>query len=392
MQPRMKSSHLDRILGKIEDLDTLNLTILVQRLARERKLLESVFNTIREGVILIDESGVIEYLNFAANKLVGLSEQDLGSVKLWKCIPELAEAFQSNKSKIGALSAQELEIHYPEHRFVRLYVVPIEFTDESQEERFAVILSDITEEKKRTEAQIEDEKFSSIFLLAAGVAHEIGNPLNSINIHLQLINRQLNKLDKDFRIEKIKDSVETCRSEVDRLDGIIQNFLRAIRPVKPEMNDLHLLKILDEVISLQSEELQNLNITVEVDIKSEPPIVLGDRNQIKQIFFNVLKNSMESMDTGGEIAISTQSNEDRLLISFQDSGKGMDEETLAHLFEPYFSTKPTGHGLGMMIVQRIMQAHGGSVLVESLQAKGTAVTLSFPLKSKRMKLLESSEG
>lgn len=385
----MKSDHLNRILGKIEDLDPANLTILAQRLARERRLLEAVFNIIQEGILIIDSHGLIEYSNQVANKIINLDDKDLGSAILWKLVPKLKQSLDFNAlTHPSSVISQEFHMTYPENRFIRLYMVPLH--EHPEDQRFVIILRDITEEKFHTEEMIEAEKLSSLFMLSAGVAHELGNPLNSINIHLQLIKRLLAKTQKSPDSLKIGDSVDACVNEVNRLDGIIQNFLKAIRPIQPELNELNLLELLDEVLFLQQHEMENLGIRVEVELHSSLPTVLIDRNQIKQVFFNIIKNAVQAMGKGGLLKIQTEPDDEFLNMHFEDNGIGIEEKHLSKIFDPYYSTKEDGSGLGMMIVQRIMRNHGGQIAIKSIHGSGTRITLKFPLKSKRVKMLESN--
>lgn len=384
----MKNNHLDRILGKIEDLDPTNLTILAQRLAHERRLLEAVFNIIQEGILIIDSKGVIEYSNHVANQIINLTDKDLGSAILWKLVPDLTRSLDfTNLGKDMSVISREIHMTYPENRFVRLYMVPL--NQNNEEPRFVIILRDITEEKVLTEEMIEAEKLSSLFMLAAGVAHELGNPLNSINIHLQLIQRLLSKLTNSSESLKIKDSIEICVNEVNRLDGIVHNFLRAIRPLQPDLKELNLLELLNEVLILQRHEMENLGIRVQIDLPPPLPIVLVDGNQIKQAFFNVIKNAIHAMGQNGLLKISIDVDDEFLNMHFDDNGVGIDEKSFSKIFDPYYSTKNSGSGLGMMIIQRIMRNHGGQIAIKSFPGEGTRVTLMFPLKSKRVRLLES---
>ncbi len=386
-----KSSHLDRILGRIEDLDTDNLTTLVRRLVRERTLLETVFNTIQEGMLVVDRTGRIEYANAAAGKLLGLKEADLGQVVLWKVVPDLSEVLDFDKGIEPTMlpaSTRELEITYPEPRFIRLYVVP--FEAEERELRFAIILTDITEEKSSTEERIANERLSSIFDLAAGVAHELGNPLNSINIHLQLMERQLKRLGKDPAAEKLASSLKACTNEVQRLDGIITHFLQAIRPQPPDLREVDLLDILDEVINMQAPELENLKVHVDVELSGTLPPVMGDPEQLKQVFFNIVKNAMEAMDTGGDLRITARTNDDFVTMLFADTGVGISQQEISRVFQPYYTSKESGHGLGMMVVQRIMRDHGGQIGIDSQPGRGTVISLRFPQRHRRMRMLEST--
>lgn len=393
MAVKKRNKHLDRILGRLDDLDSVNLTILVQRLARERHLLETVIDAIQEGILVINRGGTIEYANEAAAAMLGLEEDEIGTAVLWKLMPDLARTINLNldysQSTFPSVS-RELEVTYPKHRFVRLYLVPFTTEEENTEERFAVLLSDITEEKVSTEELIVNERLSSIFDLAAGVAHEIGNPLNSINIHLQLIKRKLKALEEQPALGKISDSVDICVGEVERLDGIITHFLQALRPQPLQLQDVQLLEILTDVIHIQENELKGLGIDVDVEIKEALPIVSADPDQIKQIYFNVIKNAMEAMDQGGELKITTRGDDEFVYIHIADTGVGIEQEDLTKIFNPYYTNKSDGHGLGMMIVQRIMRAHGGQIGIDSRPGTGTVVTLQFPQKHRRIRMLEQS--
>ena len=388
-----KQSTLDRVLGRLDNLDTVNLTNLVQRLARERGLLEAVFNTVREGILVVDEHGVIEYSNDAARRLIGLKETEIGATTLWRLVPGLRQSLnlKSDETLIrrSALS-REMELTYPEHRFARLYMVPFRegIDDPGSSERFVVIVSDITKEKVTTREMIEGERISSIILLAAGVAHELGNPLNSLTIHLQLMDRQLKKLGNSAEVEKLGESISICQDEVDRLDGIIRNFLEAIRPRPPDFQPLNLLDLLDDVLGFQAGELVDRDLQVEVETDDDPPVVMADRDQIKQVFFNLIKNAMEAMANGGCIKIRSRTDDEWVYLQVGDSGHGIPDEDLSNIFQPFHTSKESGSGLGLMIVQRIMRDHGGQVGIESQEGVGTVVTLQFPYQDRRVRLLK----
>ncbi len=391
-----RTSNLDRILGRLDDLDSNSLTVLVQRLVRERSLLTTVINSIREGLLLISENGLIEYANAAGRSLIGLKEDDIGKAILWKYVPELSHTIHHDMNFSGATAptiSRELEIAYPERRIVRIYMTPIATTEDNRYNRqFILLLTDITQDKLTVEERVENEKISSIMMLAAGVAHELGNPLNSINIHLQLIRRQLAKLENESASEKIDKAVKVCSGEVERLDGIIKNFLEAIRPSPPNLIEINLLDILEEVLEFLSQEIKNSGIGTEVILGDKLPSINADRDQIKQVFFNVSKNSIQAMEPGGELKITARADGDYVYIYFADTGKGIDPESMARLFQPYFTTKLGGHGLGMMICQRIMRDHGGQIGVDSREGKGTIVTLQFPRRTRRLKMLASEIG
>ncbi|MCC5807669.1 MAG: PAS domain S-box protein [Opitutales bacterium] len=385
---------LESILGRIEDLDEVSLNNLVSRLARERKLLNTLFNALKEGILVVDAEGIILYANGPAGDLAGIKPRNLGKLSLWKAVPDLARSLNltaaGRLSEVGGIS-REVELTYPERRVVRIYIVPFEEeVDDEKLARFAVILSDITREKTKTRKEIEDERVRSIIQLAAGVAHELGNPLNSITIHLQLLSRQLSRLPEEVSA-RMERSLDICSKEVARLDNIISHFLEAVRPRDPDLRELGLIAVLEESLSVLEPEMEDAGITIDIEIASKTPVVLGDRDQVKQVFFNLLKNARQAMGKGGVIKVRVFSDDDEVYVQFGDTGKGIAEEDLPRVFQPYFTTRKGGHGLGMMICERIMRAHGGRIGIDSRRGVGTVVTLEFPQKHRRVRLLEASD-
>jgi len=388
----MKNTGLDKILGRIEELDSVNLGVLVQRLARERRMQETVFNTIQDGILVIDSDGIVQYANVAASGIIGLKDSDIGVTRLWKMVPDLAQSIDretiSGKRKAAPVLSREVELNYPEHRIVRLYMVPIDAqVGHDDSGGYVIVISDITEDKVSMEEMIESERTSSIVRLAAGVAHELGNPLNSLTIHLQLIERKLKKLALAVEGKQLADSLKVCQGEVERLDGIITHFLEAVRPQKPELNELDLVALVDEVLHVQEAELRDRKLDVNVEVDAKLPPILGDRGQIKQVFFNLTKNAMEAMHAGGKLRVVTRRDDDYVYMQFIDTGSGISDEDLSRVFQAYYTTKKEGHGLGMMIVQRIMREHGGHISLESRKDVGTVITLQFPQQHRRTRLL-----
>ncbi|MBI3886972.1 MAG: PAS domain-containing protein [Opitutae bacterium] len=387
-----KHSFLDKVLGRADQLDAAGLQTLVQKLARERAMLESVFNTLQEGVLVITADGEIDYANEAAARMIGFKEQGAAAT-LWRLVPGLRASLDGGEGRPAPgtklpIITREFELTYPVPRVVRLYMVPFD-ESEGGEPRFAIILSDITTEKKSTAELIESEKISSILLLAAGVAHELGNPLNSLTIHLQLIERKLKKLRGSPEAAALGASIRVCQDEVTRLDGIIRNFLEAIRPQPPDLGEVNVVEVIEDVLRFQAKELGDRGIKVEGELPASTPVIMADRNQLKQVFFNLVKNAMEAMGPHGKLGIRVRAADDSVYIRFADSGSGIKTEELSKLFSPYHTTKAGGHGLGLMIVQRIMREHGGHVGIESKEGAGTVVTLQFPQKHRRVRMLQS---
>tara|TARA_R100000027_G_scaffold67398_1_gene65935 strand:- start:1490 stop:2671 length:1182 start_codon:yes stop_codon:yes gene_type:complete len=391
---RNRNKGLERILGRLEDLDEKNLTILVNRLVRDRHLLESVFDVIRDGILVLDGESVIQYSNAAATRLLGLRRREIGNSNIWRRIPELAHALQIDPDQLRPAQRSascEIEIHYPETRVVQVYFVPMEeATEHELGDGTVVVFSDLTEIKHSTKELIENERIASIMMLAAGVAHELGNPLNSLTIHLQLIRRQLEKLGTSEKTARTEKSLNICTREVDRLDGIITHFLAAVRPQTPDLRKVDPIAILNEVLEVEENLFSERNVNVTIDLEAMPPPIFADPDQLKQVFFNVLKNAVEAMPGGGSIRIRWRKDARHFTLMFADTGEGIDPEDLTKVFQPYFTTKTTGNGLGMMVVQRIMRDHHGTIAIDSRPDKGTVVTLQFPVIDPERPLLEDS--
>jgi two-component system, sporulation sensor kinase E len=387
-----KNSSLDKVLGRLDRLDTSGLQTLIQRLAKERAMLDTVFNTLQEGVLVITADGEIDFANDAAARLIGFKDEAGASATLWRLVPGLRASLEGEgtrgKNKGNPIVIREFELTYPQPRVVRLYMVPFH-EDDSGEQRFAIILADITSEKKSTEELIENEKTSSILLLAAGVAHELGNPLNSLTIHLQLIERKLKKLQSSKETGALSESIRICQGEVTRLDGIIRNFLEAIRPRPPDLSEVNLVEVIEDVLKFQAKELEDRGLKIEGELPATTPVIMADTNQLKQVFFNLIKNAMEAMQPGGVMGIRVRADDHSVYVRISDTGTGIKTEDLTKLFSPYHTTKVGGHGLGLMIVQRIIRDHGGHVGIESKEGTGTVVTLQFPQKHRHVRMLTS---
>jgi two-component system, sporulation sensor kinase E len=405
----MKSGFLDKLIERLGRIGPEDVQNYLLQLAQEKGLIETVFNAIQEGIIVTDAKGRITYLNDAACELFGLE----GKNSIGKRLDERVRGldWKSLSQSPGAVS-RDIEIFYPANRFLNFYIVPLVIErredvagigdaghgsgrrtgipDPGSNEPVghAIILRDITESRRSTEKTIESERFNALTLLAAGVAHEIGNPLNSLHIHLQLMERKVRKLEGKVK-EELQEAIAISRAEITRLDSIVTQFLQAIRPSKPVLHPENVNALVEEALRFFAPEIEDRDIVVEAELRPDLPLIELDRDQMKQAFYNVIKNSFEAMKRRGILRIRTDLDATHVNISFTDTGGGMSAESLSRVFEPYFTTKSSGSGLGLLIVRRIVREHGGEMAIESNEGKGLTLTIRLPYLDKRVRMLEA---
>src|SRR6266481_9947727 len=271
----MKAGFLEKLIERLGRIGPEEVQNYFLRLAQEKGFLETVFNTIQEGIIVTDSKGRITYLNYAACGLFGLEAGEAIGKRLDERIRGLD---WGSLTQSGGPVSHDIEIFYPQNRFINFYVVPLVMEqretsvaggDDSDgvgaagaqrgrsesppllaavpEVGHVMILRDITSSRRTAKETIESERLNALTLLAAGVAHEIGNPLNSLHIHLQLMERKAQELEHNAKAE-LQQSINIARSEVRRLDSIVTQFLRAIRPSQPRLHPENVNAIVEEAV------------------------------------------------------------------------------------------------------------------------------------------------
>ena len=325
-------------------------------MADEYARTDMLIHALKEGIVRIDAGGEVLQSNPAASRLLGADP---------------ASALQSMNLPLGTSSRREVVVTYPEERTLEIQTAPLG-------SETVVYIRDITAEKQRTEEELRTGATKAVCNLAAGVAHEIGNPLNAISMNLQLLKRDPSDTA----------TIDVCMDQVKRLDGIIRGFLAALRPSRPNLAPGSLADPLKSCLAVLRHQMEERRIAVTLDIPAALPPVALDKDQMEQVFFNIVKNALEAMHDGGSLAMEMDSDDRDVSVSFRDSGEGMSDEQLAHLFEPYRTTKEKGNGLGLMVSARIVRDHGGSISAESRPGEGTVFTVKLPRLERRIRELK----
>jgi two-component system, sporulation sensor kinase E len=392
----MQSYHntfYDRLKGRMGKLDSASLRKLLLRLISEKGFFEEIFETVREGIIVIDSKLSIQFANPAALRLFGLPQDVLGEPIAkyfrqldWQSLLELPPG------EWGRFSRRELQIFYPERRFLSFYLLPApEPPDGQSEEQLlaTLIFHDITESCQDNEKTVETQRVTAITQLAAGVAHELGNPLNALGIHLQVLKRKLRNGDPQALHDAVEHFTDIADQELGRLDAIIKNFLNAVRPTQLEMSLVNLQELLVSALGFLEPELQSKDIKISLDFPSIVPQINGDSGQLTQAFFNLIKNAMQAMPNGGSLHITCTVDDAFVHLCFADTGVGLSRNDISHLLEPYYTTKPGGHGLGLLIVDRIVRSHGGDLSIDGKPGEGATFTISLPRHARIVRQLSA---
>ena len=352
-------------------------------LERLRALNQHIITSLQSGLLSHTLDGRVIFFNQAAERITGLRADDVLYRDVRGVFPRLTlEAEPAPDPNAPSMNRWEESFETPDGLIRILGMSRSPLVDAGGASRGAVVVFQDLTPMRMLEQQIRrSEKFAAIGKMAAGIAHEIRNPLASISGSIQMLKRAGNLDATDRRL------MEIVLREIERLNALVTDFLKFARPAPPQLEQANLGALLAEVVEvfqyMQSQDSTGPRFEVDLMV-GDSVIARADPRHLKQVIWNLLNNSVDAMPTGGLIQMQAMvlgksgAEDDRIEIRLSDTGVGIPAENLSHIFDPFFSTKPRGSGLGLALVHRIIEEHGGRIHVESESDKGTTVIIHLP--------------
>lgn len=337
--------------------------------------LQSIIHSSPMAIVVFDPQAKVKLWNHAAECMFGWKEHEVLEQPVPFVAPEKRSEFEALFQKellgvqlIGKEVCRQKKDGSP--IFISIWSAPL-YDPKGSISGIMTIMTDISERKMTEELLQKSDKLSAVGQLAAGVAHEIRNPLTTLKGFLQLYGSKIEQHHHRIMI-----------SELDRINFIVSEFLVLSKPQATQYQIKNLQHILQHVIAIFDTQTILKNIQLVTHLGSEPLFVFCEENQLKQVFINVLKNAMEAMPKGGNINISLQKTKDHASVRIMDEGCGIPEDNIPRLGEPFYSTKPEGTGLGLMVTYKIIEDHDGSMMIQSRPQQGTTVEIMLPLTTR----------
>lgn len=376
----MKQDTIDKLVTRLDHLSPEELRSVFMRLVSDKGLLQDVFDALRDGIILFDAHGQARFANKAAAAIYARPLRELLRTPFETLTGGTCHWNDLRNS--GIAITRDLQVNYPEPRHYHFHMSPIAGGSE-----YLLLVRDDTEQHTRGLEDAEAEQMNLLSFMASAVAHEIGNPLNSLGLNLQLLQRKLKKLPEEEQA-KLTPLLETAMEETRRLDTLLHQFLHSMRPTRLQRETVNLNTLIERVLETLDLEIAPRGISVHLELSEGLPELSADSAQLFQAIYNLVRNAYQSIPgEDGGIYIQTAYNDNDLRIVISDTGTGISHEVMGSMYEPFRTTKRKGNGLGLLIVRRIIKDHGGTLGFASKEGTGTTVTITLPRADRVVRLL-----
>lgn len=406
------NNYVKRISQKVNKLSKEQILELFDDVIDENTSYKSIINSLSSGILILDNKFILQRNNTIAESRLPfkgrLADAKKSEYPIWTYIDDedIASFLENCAKKQITNSSEEFSTITSggSIRFVSITISPL--VHEYKFNGSIIIIRDITEKKNQEVLMHRMENLANLTNLAAGMAHEIKNPLGAISIHIQLIQKAIKKARENQDVlpgkKFVEDHIDVVNEEIEHLNKLVMNFLTAVRPVKATLELKDPDKILSDLIVFLKPEFNKSGIKMNFDPSGKSQRIMLDEKLFREVFINLSQNSIAAIkakypeckensciNENVEPMFSIQSSleDNKIVIKISDNGCGMSEETLSKIFEPYYTTKANGTGLGMTMVYKIVKEFSGDILVDSTENVGTTFTLSFPIPQKDTKLL-----
>jgi two-component system sensor histidine kinase HydH len=343
-------------------------------LRRIRAFTDMLVSSLPVGLIATDSLGNIQICNQAAEQIIGVVEEKaIGHLPEEVLPAPLADALQHSRAEVNTVQQKEIGLIDGTNRKRSLLLAGLSFVD--GEERFAgnmLLIQDLSQVKELEEELRRNEKLAALGKMAAGVAHELRNPLSSIKGLAVLLQSRFKENSSD------QETAKTLVHEVERLNRSIGELLDYARPHKLQTMRISLIPVLQKAMSLIRMDAEAMGISLETDFSEHLPLVEADQDKLNQVFLNLFLNSIQAMENGGTLKVTTGVENANVVCTIADTGCGIDHKYASRVFDPYFTTKNDGTGLGLALSAKIMEEHGGTIEFESTAGQGTTVKVGLP--------------
>ncbi|MBP5567939.1 MAG: PAS domain S-box protein [Treponema sp.] len=395
--------YVKRVSQKAGKLSIEQLRSLLDDMVSENENLYSILESLSAGLLIVDNNFILQQTNTLVESRLPFNirtdDVKATSVPIWEILEDqdIARFFKNCKEKEITNCSDDFTTMTSGGtvRFLTITMTPLMHDGKLSGRIFLVM--DITDTKNQEVILHRMENMANLTNLAAGMAHEIKNPLGAISIHIQLIQKALKKAreNQDILPEKkfVEDHIDVVNEEIEHLNKLVMDFLLAVRPVKATLELKNPETIIQNTVEFITPEFNKSDIQIEFTQSSLNKKILIDEKLFRDVMMNLAQNSLAAIKSfrksDGIFKIRCYIKDNRYIIETSDNGCGMDSETLSKIFEPYYTTKANGTGLGMTMVYKIIKEFSGEILVDSEKDMGTKFTLVFPLPQKDKKLLTS---
>lgn len=406
--------YVKKITQKIDKFSREQLSSLLEDMAGEIENYDSIMESLSAGIVIVDKDYKLIQNNRIAERRLNftqhLDETVPGSVYLWEIIEDsdIADFIKNCAQKGTTNSAEDFSVvsENGSVRFLNIQINPL--VKKCDMCGRVILIRDVTDKKNQDLLVHRMENMANLTNLAAGMAHDIKNPLGAISIHIQLVQKALQKArennDKLPAKKFVEDHIDVVNEEIEHLNRLVMDFLFAVRPVNATLQLKNPALLIKNIAEFFTAEFNRFNVGVEVTSSTDQRIML-DEKLLREVIMNLSQNALSAIKSRfPECNIERKSEEQgaflglfkidcstdgiKYVIKISDNGCGMSNQTVSRIFEPYYTTKANGTGLGMTMVYKIVKEFSGEIQVESQEGRGTIFTLTFPLPQDNTKLLK----